>query len=51
MSTEKLLRLEYRDDTKINRLKPTSKIIKEIPYMQNNPVKQQGFPMMGKEEE
>lgn len=51
MSTEKLLRLEYRDDAKYNRLKPTSKVIKEISYMQNNPDKQQGIPDKYKDEE
>lgn len=39
MSAEKLLQLEYRDDQKFNKLQPTIKQIKEVPYMQNNPNK------------
>ena len=37
MSHEKLVQLEYRDDTEYQKLKPTVKQIKETPYMQNNP--------------
>lgn len=41
MNKEKLLQLEYRDDQSYSRLKPTSKQIKEVPYMQNNPEQKQ----------
>ena len=51
MSTEKLLRLEYRDEAKYTRLKPTSKVIKEVAFMQNNPDKQQGVPVTFTDEE
>ena len=37
MSKVKLMSLEYRDDAKYGRLQPTSKQIREVPFMQNNP--------------
>lgn len=42
MSKEKLMKLEYRDDQKYNQLEPSSKVIKEVPYSQNNPDMKQG---------
>lgn len=42
MNKEKLMKLEYRDDEVYNQLKPTSKVIKEVPYLQNDPDRQQG---------
>ena len=41
MSREKLTQLEYRDDAKYSLLNPTCKQIKEVPFIQNNPEKQQ----------